>query len=386
MKKSRLALLISSLLALPPLSSCGTYDLVVFNWGEYADMDVIRKFEKKYGVKVNYLTFDSNENLLSKLDTTHFDICFPSDYAIEELAVKEKIKPIDYSRLSNFNFETDLVDGLKVSLDKLKADSLGKEGFDLLKYSIPYTYGVIGILYNKNIISKEELDKYGWNTLKNPYNKDGSKRKVVMYDSARDVFSVALLACDKDIVEVKDEDIKLATSWLIDQKKTIGNNLAYKTEEILDDMPNEKYDICFSYIGDAIYSMYVSYEENGDNQFDFYIPESKDSKTRTNVYVDAMCLSSNVKNEDLAYKFLDFMQEYENAYDNAIYNGYPSPLKRITDDITSDSSEYEDGEPGSYNFIKDTYQVETDERDAFYRYDQDLKTALEEAWIEVKIS
>ena len=63
MKKSRLALLISSLLALPPLSSCGTYDLVVFNWGEYADMDVIRKFEKKYGVKVNYLTFDSNENL-----------------------------------------------------------------------------------------------------------------------------------------------------------------------------------------------------------------------------------------------------------------------------------------------------------------------------------
>ncbi len=173
---------------------------------------------------------------------------------------------------------------------------------------------------------------------------------------------------------------------MIDQKKTIGNNLAYKTEEILDDMPNEKYDICFSYIGDAIYSMYVSYEENGDNQFDFYIPESKDSKTRTNVYVDAMCLSSNVKNEDLAYKFLDFMQEYENAYDNAIYNGYPSPLKRITDDITSDSSEYEDGEPGSYNFIKDTYQVETDERDAFYRYDQDLKTALEEAWIEVKIS
>lgn len=383
MKKSLLFAI--SFLVLPPLTSCGTYDLVVFNWGEYADMDVIRRFEKKYNAKVNYLTFDSNENLLSKLETTHFDIAFPSEYAIEELMIKDKIKPIDYTKLQNIDVENDLVPSFKAALDKLKQDKLGKEGFDLLKYAIPYTWGVIGMLYNKDVISEEELKIDGWDALIKKNNRDGSERRVVMYDSARDVFSVALLASGLDFVEVEETGIDTAKEWLIKQKKSIGNNLAYKTEEILDDMPSHKYDICFSYIGDALYTMLVDYEENEQNNFGFYIPEAK-GESRTNIYVDAICLSKNVKNEDLAYKFIDFMQDYENAYDNALYNGYPNPIEKINHDITSDSSEYEDGEPGSYNFVSDIYRFDANDKDVFYRYDEELKRRLEEAWIEVKIS
>jgi len=390
MKKNKLLFLSSLVFSLLPCTtSCGSYDLVVFNWGEYMDMDRLRQFEKERGVKVNYLTFDSNENLLAKLENTYFDICFPSDYAIEELVSKEMIQPLDYSKIPNFNLETSLVPSLKTALDTLKKPTLGKEGFDMLKYAIPYTWGEIGILYDRTKISDEEIKEDGWEALRNPLNKDGSKRKVVMYDSARDIFSVALIANGKDIVDITSNDIDIAKDWLSEQKKRIGNNLAYKTEEILDDMPNLKYDICFTYIGDAIYSMTSVEDDNGEidyDRFGFYIPPMKaGGKTRTNIYVDAISLAKNSTHTELAYDFINYMQEHDVAYDNSLYNGYTSPINTIYEEITSENSEYEEGE-GSFYPIASTYQIKASDNDKFYRYDQKLKTSLEEAWIEVKIS
>lgn len=372
-----------------PLTSCGSYDLVVFNWGEYIEMDRVREFERLNNVKINYLTYDSNENLLAKLETTHFDVAFPSDYAIEELAVRDMIQPLDYSKITNFNPDTDLVPSLKASLDNLKADVLGKEGFDLLKYAIPYTWGEIGILYDTTKISLEELERDGWEALRKTYNSDGSKRKAVVYDAARDIFSVALVANGLDINNVSDEEIEIATTWLQGQKKNLKNTLSYKTEEILDDMPNLKYDICFTYVGDAIYAMSTVEDENGEIDYDrlnFYIPDKLEgAPTRTNIYVDAIAISKKTKNEELAYKFVDFMQEHDVAYDNSLYNGYTSPLNTIYEEITSEYSEYEEAE-GCYYAIRDAYRVSADVSDKFYRYDSKLKNKLEEAWINVKIS
>ena len=194
MKKRNLLFLALPILSLLPTTSCATYSLVVFNWGEYIDMDRVRQFEDEHNCRINYITADSNENLLSKLDTTYFDICFPSEYAIEELAKKDMIRPIDYSRIPNLNIEEDLVPSLKSALDNLKQDTLGKEGFDLLKYAIPYTWGLIGLLYDTTKISPEEIEADGWEALRKTKNADGTDRKVVMYDTARDVLSVALVA------------------------------------------------------------------------------------------------------------------------------------------------------------------------------------------------
>lgn len=384
MKKRNLLFLALPILSLLPTTSCATYSLVVFNWGEYIDMDRVRQFEDEHNCRINYITADSNENLLSKLDTTYFDICFPSEYAIEELAKKDMIRPIDYSRIPNLNIEEDLVPSLKSALDNLKQDTLGKEGFDLLKYAIPYTWGLIGLLYDTTKISPEEIEADGWEALRKTKNADGTDRKVVMYDTARDVLSVALVAQGKDFVEVSDEDLELGVNWLKGQTKTI-NTLAYKTEEILDDMPNKKYDICFTYIGDAIYSMTSVLDDEGENDYEhyaFYIPESI-GPTRSDIYVDAMCMAKNSKNEELAYEFLNFMNEHDVLYDNSIYTGYTSPIQTIYDEITSEYSEYEEG-PGSFYDVADTYRIVATDKDRFYRYDTELKTKLEEAWINVK--
>ena len=166
MKKRNLLFLALPILSLLPTTSCATYSLVVFNWGEYIDMDRVRQFEDEHNCRINYITADSNENLLSKLDTTYFDICFPSEYAIEELAKKDMIRPIDYSRIPNLNIEEDLVPSLKSALDNLKQDTLGKEGFNLLKYAIPYTWGLIGLLYDTTKISPEEIEADGWEALR----------------------------------------------------------------------------------------------------------------------------------------------------------------------------------------------------------------------------
>lgn len=173
-------------------------------------------------------------------------------------------------------------------------------------------------------------------------------------------------------------------NWLKGQTKTI-NTLAYKTEEILDDMPNKKYDICFTYIGDAIYSMTSVLDDEGENDYEhyaFYIPESI-GPTRSDIYVDAMCMAKNSKNEELAYEFLNFMNEHDVLYDNSIYTGYTSPIQTIYDEITSEYSEYEEG-PGSFYDVADTYRIVATDKDRFYRYDTELKTKLEEAWIDVK--
>lgn len=389
MKKSTLALLFAAVGSVLPASSCGQYDLVVFNWGEYMPMENLRVFEKEYQVKVNYITYDSNELLLSKLDTSAFDVAFPSDYAIEELAVKEKIMPLRLDLLTNYDPETSLVPSLRQSLELLKADQMGKKGFDLLKYAVPYTWGEIGILFNTQKISREEVERDGWEALRRTTNADGSPRKVVIYEAARDMFSMALIANGKDIVDVPDADVELAADWLKEQKKNLKNNIVYKTEEILDDMPNLKYDICFTYAGDAIYA--IDSVKNSDGEYDpslldFYIPDQlPGAPTRTNIYVDAMAISKETRNVELAHQFVDFMLRHDVAYENTLYNGYTSPLSSIYEEITSEYSPYEEGE-GTFYGIRDAYRVSSQPSDKFYRYDEKLKNKLEEAWIRVKNS
>lgn len=390
MKKTLpVAAVMTALVAAPTLTSCGQADLSIFNWGEYISMDVLHDFEDKYGVRVKLRTFDSNELMLNKLENSSFDVIFPSDYAIEEMVAKDMIQPIDWTKLK-FKPETDMVPSLYNSLKGLAADQGTQKGFDLLKYAVPYTWGEIGILYNTQKISKSEIERDGWEALRNPTNSDGSKRKCVVYDAARDLYSMALIANGKSIVDVSAEDIALASDWLRVQKEAFGNNIAYKTEEILDDMTALKYDICFTYAGDAIYSIdNVVNPANGEKDpslLEFYIPEAVDGgTTRTNIYCDAMVISKECENLDLAHKFIDFMSGHDAAYENTLEIGYTTPRNDVYEEITAEYSAYEKGE-GSFYKVREAYRVQAKSNDVFYRYDDKLKKTLEDEWIKVKNS
>ena len=148
-----IALLLTAGFVVPSLSSCGSADLTLFNWGEYISMDALHRFEKEYGVKVKLRTFDSNELMLNKLENSNYDVIIPSDYAVEEMAVKDLIQPIDWN-LIDFDPKTEMVPALYDALQELAKDHGTEKGFDMLKYSVPYTWGELGILYRTDKISK----------------------------------------------------------------------------------------------------------------------------------------------------------------------------------------------------------------------------------------
>ena len=102
-----IALLLTAGFVVPSLSSCGSADLTLFNWGEYISMDALHRFEKEYGVKVKLRTYDSNELMLNKLENSNYDVIIPSDYAVEEMAVKDLIQPIDWN-LIDFDPKTEI--------------------------------------------------------------------------------------------------------------------------------------------------------------------------------------------------------------------------------------------------------------------------------------
>jgi spermidine/putrescine-binding protein len=375
MKSKKLVLLAALLggLVLPSLSSCGTTDLVFFNWGEYIDTDLIDQFEEEEGVSIKLLTYDTNETMIEKLESSTYDLVVPSDYAIEELASNDQLLELDLTKFSTYSKDI-LVPSLKTALDNLaETDDDGNEGFDLLDYAVPYTWGQVGLIYDSSVISEEEMELEGWEALRTAQNSDGSDRKVCVYDAARDVYSMALSACGYSFVDPTDEQLDDATDWLLEMSDTLGNNLSFKTEEILDEMPEHKYDVCLTYSGDAIYS--IMNEQDPVSPLKLFIPDAVEgSDTRTNIYTDAMCITKDCQNVDLAYKFIDFLCTTEAATANTEWIGYTTPIEEVYESVTSEGGAYED--------VADAYKVNASDKDHFYRYNAELKSNITSLWNE----
>ncbi|MDR2828713.1 MAG: extracellular solute-binding protein [Acholeplasmatales bacterium] len=351
------------------ISSCNRVTLKVFLPTEYISLDLVKSFEKEYGVKVNVITFESNELAIPMIENGSYDVVIPSDYAIEELASKNLFDEIDWSLIDTKKSE--LSTNLLTAVNKLNE---GDNGFDLLKYSVPYFFGNIGILYDttKTIsyssnskTAKEVLELEGWNALS--YSSPSSK--VSIYDSTRDMYMIALkklYADNPQNLSVNNptvEDINNATTWL----KGLSNNpnVNIITDEILDDMAvsnKTKYAYSIAYSGDAIYLM------DGNENLDYYVPESG-----TNVFIDAMCVPKNAANKDLAYKFINFFLDKDNQYSNSSECGYTSVVQSVIEDIIKDEVYKE----SSYNII-------VKNNDEVYRYNEELKNIMDNEWIKIK--
>lgn len=292
------------LLAAGLLSGCAGSKpkLKIYNAGEYIDQDLLQEFKKKYDCKIIYETFESNEMMYTKINSGEFyDVLIPSDYMIERLIREDSLKPIDWDRISN--------------KDNLMPSVLNREYDPGNVYSIPYFWGNVGILYDATVVDEDDF-KDGWNILCN----EKYKGNLYMYDSERDSFMVALKALGYSMNTTDAKEIEAAYEWLVRQKETM--NPVYGGDEIMDNMLAGNRAMAVIYSGDAAYLM----TENP--KLKFYVPDEG-----TNLWYDAMVISKECQNDDLAYAFIDFMLEEGHATANTAEVGYTSPVQAAYDEM-----------------------------------------------------
>ena len=332
-----------------PVDKYGSDVLNVFNWGEYIGEDVIANFEEEYGVKVNYSLFESNEIMYTKLLSGNtYDVIVPSDYMIERLMEEELIQPLDYTYMTN--------------LDDLDTEvlALRDEYDDGGKYSIPYFWGTVGLVYNKNNVDIDKLDKLGWSILK---DKEYAGR-IFMYDSERDSFMVALKALGYSMNTENMDEINKAYDWLCELHATMSP--AYVTDEVTDAMINNEKDIAVVYSGDAAFII----SQNED--MGYYMP-----KEGTNVWSDGFVIPSNAKNPKLANEFINYMMSYDAAMDSSIEVGYTSANNKVVEELSSDGEVYSNNDAYIFDVSNPKNEV--------FKHNDTLKKVLSDMWVRIKV-
>ena len=325
------ALILVLIISFSCLTSCGdknerkpgvTITLNVYNWGEYisdgADdsYDTNREFEKyfnetlsaKYGgikVKVNYTTFPTNEDMYSKLasGSGSYDVIFPSDYMIERLISEGMLQPLNWNGLkSESNFST------------IDPEYLGNPYDPNDIYSIAYTYGRTGIIYNTTMVDEEDIGS--WDLLWN----EKYKGQILQFNNPRDAFGSAMYWKNIDVNSESEEDWNTALQLLKEQKHLLQG---YVNDEIFDKMTGGSAAIAPYFAGDFVNMLFTMYEDDdpeNDDDLAFYYPEEGG-----NVFVDAMCIPTSSKNPDIAMEYINFMLSPDAALANAVYLGYASP-------------------------------------------------------------
>lgn len=344
MKKSRLLLGLILLLAVVILSSCQRNDRVVlnvYNWGDYLDESVIRDFEKKYNIKVNYDTFSTNEDMYVKLKAggTDYDVVFPSDYIIERMINEDMLHKLDFDNIPNYKYIEDHFKNLEYDPQN--------------EYSVPYFWGTVGIIYNKTIVD-EPVDS--WRILWDPkYEKE-----ILMMDSQRDSIGVALKMLGYDLNTRDLDELEEAKQALIEQKPLV---LAYVGDDVKDKMIAGEAALAVIYSGEAFYMK----QENPD--LEYVIPQEG-----SNFWVDAMVIPKTSKNKKEAELFINFMCDPEVAYKNAIYVGYSSPHSEVKKMLDPDFL----NDPAAYPDMEELVNLE------FFKDLGDYLSVYDRIWTEVK--
>ncbi len=352
MKKRFVSILLSFSMLAAVLCGCGGTDtskypngkLYVYNWGEYIDEEVIDEFEDEYGIDVIYDMFETNEIMFAKLaqDTSAYDVVCPSDYMIQKLIENDMLRELDFSHIPN-------------------ASNIGDQYFEQSKdfdpqnkYSVPYCWGTVGILYNKTMVD-DKVDS--WDILWNPkYN--GS---ILMQDSVRDAMMVALLKNGYSLNTTDPDEIRVATDDLIAQKPLVQ---AYVVDQVRDKMIGDEAALGVIYSGEAIYTA----RENPD--LVYVVP-----KEGTNVWIDSWVITKGSKNAENAEKWIDFMCRGDIALKNFEYITYSTPNEVAKENIEDeDIKNSKVAFPDLSSFPTEAYKYLGESGDRLYN----------DAWMEVK--
>ena len=297
--------------------------LYVYNWGEYmsdgseGSIDVNEEFEKWYydtygeRVEVNMSTYSSNEDMYAKLSSgsVNYDVIFPSDYMIERLIQEDMICKLDYTNIPN----------AQNILPDFLGDSAIYDYYDKGNvYSVPYFYGMIGIIYNTTMVPEDDENIGSWKLM---WDED-YKGNILQFNNSRDALGTAQYLLGIDVNTDDEAEWRRALAKLKEQKDIVQG---YVMDEIFNKMENGSAAISAYYAGDFL-SMY---EENNDLEF-FYPKEG------TNLYIDAMCVPKDSQNKLIAERYINFMLSVDEEYGapaiaNAEYTYYASPNKLVVE-------------------------------------------------------
>ncbi|MEG1241953.1 MAG: spermidine/putrescine ABC transporter substrate-binding protein [Oscillospiraceae bacterium] len=313
--KKILSLILGSAMLLSLLAGCGGGDnsegespqgdkgvVNVYNWGEYIDEGLRDQFEKETGIKLNYKTFESNEQMYSVLRQggVNYDVIIPSDYMISRLINEDMLEPINFDNVPNY-----------ASIEKsLKGMAYDPEN----KFSVPYMWGTVGIIYDPAVVG--EVDSWG------ALFDEANKGKILMFDNSRDAMGIALKYLGYSMNTTDEKQLNEAYELLKEQKPILQ---AYVMDQIFDKLESGEAAIGPYYAGDYL----TMRESNPDLKF--CIP-----KEGSNVFVDAMCILKTAKNKENAEAFINFMTDAKVSAQNAEFIGYTSPNSQVRDLLEAD--------------------------------------------------
>lgn len=302
MKIRFFALLMTALLLLTLVSCSGSQgngengqSINVYNWGEYIDQSVLDDFEQETGIKVNYTTYASNEEMYSKIvsGAASYDVIIPSEYMISKMISEDLLAELDFSNIPNYKYIGDEYKGLSYDPDE--------------KYSVPYTWGTVVIVYNTKYVDEEDVAAESIDLLWN----EKYAGNILMFDNPRDAFALAHIRLGHSMNTTDTSEWYEAAEELKKQKPLVQ---AYVMDQIFDKMLNEEAYIAAYYAGDAM----TMIEENED--LAAYVP-----KEGANMFFDSMCVLKSSRNKEAAEKFINFMCETDIAVRNAEAVWYAIP-------------------------------------------------------------
>lgn len=322
--------------------------LNVYNWGLYISdgsdesVDVLEAFEELTGIKVNYTTYDTNESLYAKLKSggANYDVIVPSDYMIGKMISEGMLEPLNFENIPNFADIGESYLGLSFDPDNA--------------YSVPYTWGVVGIVYNTTMVEDEPSS---WGDLWDARYTGN----VLMFNNSRDAFAIAAKKIGLSLNPSSTQEIDRIAEELKAQKSVVQ---AYVMDEIFDKMEGGEAALAPYYAGDAI----TMIAENPD--LGFVIPEEG-----TNYFVDSMCIPVGCRNKEAAELFINYMCETDVGVANCDFIGYSTPIQSVWEQL-DDALKYSEIAYPSAEVLANT--------EVFNVLPDELNAAMDKAWSDMK--
>lgn len=357
-KKRLLSLSLAALLCIPAFAGCFTakaaaadtgVTINVYNWGQYISdgtdgyLDVNAAFTEATGIEVNYMTFDTNESLYTKLKTggSSYDIIVPSDYMAGRLIDEGLVQPLDFSNIPNYQYINEAY--------KNTAYDPGNE------YSVPYTWGTVGVIYNKKYV--DEADIGSWDLLWN----EKYAGKILMFDNNRDAFAIAESRLGYSL-NTTDSVALTACAELLKQQKPVVQQ--YVMDQIFDKMTREEAWIAPYYAGDYLTML----ADNPD--LGFYFPQEG-----FNLFIDCLMIPSSAEHKAEAEAYINFLLSPEVCGENLDYLGYSAPEDAAKEYMDPEVSSSEIAYPSAETLARS---------EAFLYLPTESNQLMDSLWLDVK--
>ena len=322
--------------------------LNVYNWGLYISdgsdesVDVLSAFEELTGIEVNYTTFDSNESLYAKMKSggAVYDVIFPSEYMVGKMAAEGMLAPLDYTNIPNFA--------------NIGSDYTGWDFDPENTYSVPYTWGTTGLIYNTTLVDEAPTS---WAALWDVQYANN----VLMFNNSRDAYAIAAKKVGRSLNPQSVDELTEVMQELKDQKAVVQ---AYVMDEIFDKMEGGEAAMAPYYAGDALTMI-------ADNPDLAFVHPSEG----VNFFVDSMCVPANSKNKAAAELFINYMCEPSVGLANCDYIGYSTPITAVWEQLDDELKYSEIAYPGDDVMGK---------AEVFTTLPDEINAALDAQWSEMK--